>query len=605
MLWRERPSYSVGHTVQSAVAYLGKLLPQHFSSRENVVVGQRTWINTFRARSDRVIAAGRVMLAIGSLYIAWLDATHPPRSTELIFALLLAYFCYAVLAAIVIWRSEIARVSGTMIRHAIDVVAIIVFMSLTDGASSPFFMFMPFTLLAATLHWRWQGALWTSLILVGVLLALVATDTTIIIDLDHDSTTDVSRLLFMLVTAILLIWLGAHQEAVRTELLRLVEKAPIIPAGGDWPASAALDYVAHVMRVPRALLLWSDAEEPWTYAASWKNGVSSVKRLSPSAYFPWTAECLVRASFLISDAERGRGVLVHQGEGRFERWQEEGAPICAALVLDHAISSAISVPFQVDDLEARLFVLDPPALTLDDVAVAEIVADRIRALFLQAMLVRQLSDAAAVEERIKIGRDLHDGVLQSLAGTVLQLQALRFQDTAKMDQRLAAIQSMLMEEQRELRAFIRALEPGHEHNMSGNSQLAVQFAALAERLQKQWSIDFHFTLTPGDLQLPATMIYELTRMASEATANAVRHGAARTIKASLRLDESTITLMIDDDGAGFGFDRRLEHGDLETDQLGPRSLRQRAGACGGCLSIDKVADWTRVVISLPVAGAIS
>ena len=118
--------------------------------------------------------------------------------------------------------TEIARVRGTLIRHAIDVVAIVVFMSPTDGASSPFFMFMPFALLTATLHWRWQGALWTAFILVAVLLILVATDTAVLIDLDDDATTDVSRLLFMFVAAILLIWLGAHQEAVRTELLRLV-----------------------------------------------------------------------------------------------------------------------------------------------------------------------------------------------------------------------------------------------------------------------------------------------------------------------------------------------------------------------------------------------
>src|SRR5690606_29512168 len=156
--------------------------------------------------------------------------------------------------------------------------------------------------------------------------------------------------------------------------------------------------------------LWSDADEPWTYAALWVDGAASVKRLPPSAYFPWTAESLERASFLISAAERGSGVLIHQGDGRFERWHEDGEAISAALVLDHSSMGAISVPFQVHDLEARLFVLDPPALTLDDVALAEIVADRLRALFAQAMLVRQLSDAAAIEERIRIGRDLHDGV---------------------------------------------------------------------------------------------------------------------------------------------------------------------------------------------------
>src|SRR5690606_39496083 len=89
-----------------------------------------------------------------------------------------------------------------------------------DGASSPFFMFMPFALLSATLHWRWRGALWTGLICIVALLFLVATDSTAIVDPDVGATTDVSRILFMVVSGILLVWLGAHQEEVRTELDR-------------------------------------------------------------------------------------------------------------------------------------------------------------------------------------------------------------------------------------------------------------------------------------------------------------------------------------------------------------------------------------------------
>ena len=43
------------------------------TSKTDVATGRTTWINTFRARSDKVIAIGRIMLAIGSFYIAWLD----------------------------------------------------------------------------------------------------------------------------------------------------------------------------------------------------------------------------------------------------------------------------------------------------------------------------------------------------------------------------------------------------------------------------------------------------------------------------------------------------------------------------------------------------
>jgi signal transduction histidine kinase len=598
--------YPGGQTRRAKTPSSGAFKSRHAGSRD-VALGRTTWINTFRARSDRVIAIGRILLVIGSFYIAWLDTEHAPRSSELVIVLLLGYLSYAVIAAVLVWRTEVPRVRGTLIRQVIDMIAFTAFMGLTGGASSPFFMFMPFALMSATLHWRWRGALWTGLICVLVLLVLVATDTTSLVDPDADATTDVSRILFMLVSGILLVWLGAHQEEVRTELLRLVEKAPAVPEGREWPAKVALDYAAHVMRVPRALLIWSDGEEPWTYLAIWDNGVSEIRRLPPNCYMPWTAEALQHASLLIADAAASR-LLIHKGDGRFDQSDGEAGQISPALVAEFAMGSAVSVAFTVGDLEARLFLLDPATLTLDNVAIAEIVADRLKALFHQAILVRKLSDAAAIEERVRIGRDLHDGVLQSLAGTALQLQALQLQALRSQDpeagktleERLTALQTMLTDEQRELRFFIRALGPGPASTNGGDYHLREQFEALVERLRQQWLIDVELSLDPVDMRMPAMIAYELTRMISEATANAVRHGAARTVRISLVLEGEVVALTIDDNGSGFGYDRCFEHAELEAEHLGPRSLRQRAAARCGTLSIDRVAQWTRIIIKLPV-----
>ncbi|WP_457584452.1 sensor histidine kinase [Ensifer canadensis] len=573
------------------------LRPQGFSTTydADAVSGRTTWINTHRARADKVIAIGRIMSVIGSISIAWLDTMHEPRAPELVLPLLSAYLVYAILCAVHVWRSKISRVSGTLIRHVVDVVTFVIFMLLTGGASSPFFIFMPFALLSATLHWRWRGAFWTALVCMTVPVYRV-------VETAADVTTDVSHILFATVAGVLLVWLGAHQEVVRAEMLRLVEKTPATPEGPEWPAGAALEYAAHVMRSPRALLIWSDSDEPWTYVAVRENGACSVAQMPPDAYWPWVTEPLQHASLLIADATHSQ-ILIHRGEGYFDEWAGAVSPLSPSLAGDFSIAAAVSAQFRVGDLEARIFLLDPPTLSLDDVVIAEVVADRIKAMFEQVILMRKLSDAAAVEERIKIGRDLHDGVLQALAGTALQLQSLRsftLGEHQQIDGRVTAIQAMLADEQRELRSFIRALEPGQGYRNFAESHLALQFEALARRLRKQWSIDIHFALNPIDLRLPATMVYELIRMASEATANAVRHGGARTLEINLQLDAGTILLTVDDDGSGFGFERRFDHAELKKTKTGPRSLRERAAARGGELSIDRVAQWTRILIRLPV-----
>lgn len=564
-----------------------------------------TWFNTFRARSDRVIAIGRIILVLGGLYIVWLDSASPPRSPWVISTLLVAYLGYAILVAVLVWRTEVSRVRGTLLRHAVDLCAFAVIMFSSDGTSSPFFMFLPFALLAGTLHWGWRGAFWTALACLLILLPLAATGGIIRPDIDTAATRDASRIVFLFVSAILLVWLGAHQDAVRTELLRLVERTPAVPQDREWPAGASLDYAAHVMRVPRALLVWSDGEEPWSYVASWVNGTTTVARLPPDRYSPLTSRAVENASLLMT-ASTPRTTLVHRGEGRFRELPPGSPAIHPGLVEDFAIGSVVSASFRVDELEARLFLLDPPELILDQAAIAEIIADRLRALFEQAILVRKLSDAAATEERVKIGRDLHDGVLQALTGTGLQLRLLETQaptaQTSEICARLAAIQSMLAEEQKDLRAFIQALEPGTPSAAPEQSQLAVQFAVLSRRLQRQWSVDFRFCVEPRDIVLPTSLIYELVHLASEATANAARHGRAKSVTATVRLETGTVILTVEDDGKGFGFDRRMAHTKLQRLNLGPRSLRERAAALGGEVTIDAASPWTRVVIALPLEG---
>ena len=66
--------------------------------------GLKVWTNTFRARSDKVIAVGRILLALGSVWIAWLDSVHVPLPPEPIYFLLIGYLFYAIAAAFLVLR---------------------------------------------------------------------------------------------------------------------------------------------------------------------------------------------------------------------------------------------------------------------------------------------------------------------------------------------------------------------------------------------------------------------------------------------------------------------------------------------------------------------
>lgn len=556
--------------------------------------GRTAFFQIFRARVDRVTAVSRILLAAGGLYVTWLDSAHPPVSPLAVRSLLVIYLAYALLDAYTVWRSEVTRAGGSLFRHVVDLVFLAAIMHLSDGPSNPFTMFMPFLLMSATLNWRLKGAFWTAVACGAILALLVTTKTTETLDLDAYATADASLVLFMVVSAILLIWLGAHEDAVRSNLLRLVEKVPSVPTDRNWPAAVALDYAAHVMQSSQAVLLWSDGEEPWTYYASLSDGYTEVRTLSPGICPTWVAKELQNATLFAVN-----NVLIHKGEGCFDEWDGE-APLHPYLRHRFDGQPFVSVPFGIGELDARLFCIAPKRLTSDQVVLIEIVADRLRALFEQAILVRRLSEAAAVEERVRIGRDLHDGVLQALAGTVLQLESLREFAHApdQLMARLAEIQKMLTDEQREFRTFVHMLRLNERRAENFDEQLVrPQLDMLEAKLRRQWQAELDIRVEPLDARLPGKLVSDLSGMISEAVANSVRHGKARAVTISIDVTDAAVKITVEDDGKGFS--PQPGHCSIE-----PHSIAKRAASLGGKMSLHLRPVGTCVEVVLPLASIV-
>lgn len=563
-----------------------------------------TLITTFRARADRIIAAGRFLLAAGGFLAIWLDPTQPRRYQTFAYGLLGSYTLYALLVLLRIWRSDSPHVRGTLRRHAGDLLVFAVIMYLTNGPTSPFFVFLAFAILAGTLHWQWRGALFTALACVLILVCLGVLDVLDTTDSGFGLKTVAMRLVYLGVGATLLVWLGAHQEQVRAELWRLAERAPVAPDGTGWPVAAALGYAAGALRVPRVLLVWADAEEPWTCLTLWDRGRVQEERVSPEHFAPWVTEAAARVGIVTNRAVDG-SALLHLGRGRFEDWPAERGPLIHPdLVARFAMRSLVTVPVWTRDLEARLFLLDVPNASFDDLPAVEIVAGRIKALFEQESLLRELRGTAALTERVRIARDLHDGVLQALAGTALQLRSLvplvesSPQEAAA---RLASLQEALAAEQREVRSFIRALGPEPDTAAPAELGLATRLANLAERLRRQWSIEVRCEVTPAEARLSPGLAGDVGWIVAEATANAARHGGAGIVEARVRVGGEVCTVDLADDGHGFPFDGELGHAELAARGLGPGSLRERAVARGGRLTVASGPDGARISVALPLA----
>jgi signal transduction histidine kinase len=140
----------------------------------------------------------------------------------------------------------------------------------------------------------------------------------------------------------------------------------------------------------------------------------------------------------------------------------------------------------------------------------------------------------------------------------------------------------------ELRAVISGLAPP-DLGRHGLAESLRRYAALAGMVQGV-QVRFCASEIPA---LGAGREAAAYRIAQEALHNALRHSGAREIEISLHRTARRVTLAVTDDGRGFS-------PDAPASGLGLTSMRERAAAAGGALSIDSAPGaGTRVTLTLP------
>src|SRR5512147_895650 len=104
-----------------------------------------------RARTERLIAAGRLVLAAFSLLAIYLDPSEPSRYENIAYSVLAAYLVYAALVALLLWISLTPPTRLPIETHTVDLATFFILIYFTEGPTSPFFVYFIFALIAATL----------------------------------------------------------------------------------------------------------------------------------------------------------------------------------------------------------------------------------------------------------------------------------------------------------------------------------------------------------------------------------------------------------------------------------------------------------------------
>ena len=216
--------------------------------------------------------------------------------------------------------------------------------------------------------------------------------------------------------------------------------------------------------------------------------------------------------------------------------------------------------------------------------------------------VRQLRRqfSLVLGERVRLSRELHDTLLQSLVGVALEFDAVsKSLDTSPQTARarVIRIREQVEEYIREARRSIWSLRsPALE---TGDLIDALQEGAA--RATSGHDVAFTFEQSGDRRRLASQVEHQLLRIGQEATLNAVRHAAANRITMRLEFESSAVRLRITDDGCGFDTARGPEG---TTDHYGLITMAERAQEAGGKLTItSSPGSGTTVEAVVPTSAA--
>ena len=550
-----------------------------------------SWAPHEKHRIETVLASARVVLAGTFLAIVFLSsASHGAGvSNSLAVAFLYVVYSGAILATVTVAPKHTTaflvavHVADMLWPSAISVAA--------EGPNSPVFVLYIFVLFAAAYRWGFQLTTVTTLFMV-VLLRLES-----IFPGTHVTRGDPTmmarfsiRASYMVVTGLFAGFLGEQQNRARAEESSLARLMTVAQMG-----TRINEIIGNVLR---ELLLLFDAEEAVLYMDDhsqrrgrvWRVSVKN-KRPNPDPHEIAFGEIRdftripsgAAARLLRKERQIRLAVLFPDNLYAVENEPSNG------LLNEICDNNALAVRFATPDWSGLTVIINnrdgkwgkAPLHFLQ-----RSVQHLIPAIYSIDLNERLRSEAGAAE-RARLGRELHDGVVQSLFGLEMQAYLLRnaARDYPAIGDELQQMQQTIHEQLQQLREMVQ-----RSRTIEVTSDRLLDFLSTAtSKFANDTYISAHFesNVAPGTpIDLSEGDCRELARIAHEAMVNVRKHSRAKAMLIRLMDEQECVRLTLEDDGRGLGFQGRFNLAELDAAQAGPAVIKDCARSLGAELYIE-------------------
>ena len=390
--------------------------------------------------------------------------------------------------------------------------------------------------------------------------------------------------------------------AVQNEFFARITSTMEVDQGLSECLRLFLDELTHAFQAAEALLIYRDNDLERIFLWRLKSGES--ERMIPESLPMTRGEGL-----LLDDADAticwnsltgaGSGFGWDRRDGRtLKTLPRLPGPTQQLLALRSMMSVTLD---QSGGPAGRLFLLNGRSrFTRDDLAWFERISRHIGPSLENVFLLRHLRARAIEAERSRISRDLHDGILQTLLSVEIQLDVLRRAVVATPEQGAAALanlQQTVKNESAELRRMVTDMRPVRVQS----ADLVDLMIGFAERYRNESNLALDVLIDSVEVQAPDRVCRELFQIYREALNNIKKHAKASHVVVKLSQDDSSLVLVVDDNGEGFSFAGRFTGDELDRLRLGPISIKERTRTVGGVLTVESnPGHGARLTIEIPL-----
>ncbi len=560
-------------------------------------------------RIERWLGTARVFLAMSTLVAVWIDPGEVRSPWA--YALLAFYITHgaAIIFLLRSWTESSLRFR--VIVHGVDVIWPVLISLVTSNQSNSFFLFFFFVIAAAAYRWGVWETVTTAVASVSLLwIESFALRLNALASVDRWLTThnlpvvqsdliafDPKRLfmssVYLIVIGLLMGYLAEQQKKLRAEKVEAARMLSMIrmDTGLAFNLSLIMGETMRLYGSKRALLASRESGSPKISLA-----IIELRRELPQLEWvdagPSGADTFLFASptaaFYARKGQRRDGQydgIAISADGMIAAIPEDS--VLQEVATHHAFDRVAAVSFSSGpDLSGRIFFLEPElgANAEEDLCFLQDLVRQIGPAVYNVYLVRRLRKRAGALERARLIRELHDGAVQSLIGVEMQMDVLRrtYSVAAPLAVELERIQKLLREEVLKLRELMQEMKSADidSRKLPGFLHDAV------DRFQRETGIRARFVMDDQELVLPQPVCRELARITQEALVNVRKHSGAAHVLVQLLESKGTWELIIEDDGAGFPFNGRVSHKELETAPYAPAVIRERVRLIEGHLTIE-------------------